>query len=433
MEARVEYTEEGSDAEMSQEMPVLTDVMEEAKANLMPTDTSNMTGSKDGAPPTKGEILASKENASVQYITSSIPSSGAIPASVNVGDTVRAEQPAVAVQQDEEAHSEELVSAEEGRTLDQFLLSLKGFTPQDVEQFKFNGVHTVNQLRSSLSKDLYNIDISEEKIDRAIASVKKTSKPASYGFVTALQVKKERQQLPRISTGSKQLDGILGGGVEAGSLTEFFGEFCCGKTQICHTMSVLAQLPENMGGNNGRVLYLDTEGTFRPERIQQIAEERGLPPDSVMDNILVARAINSEHLMELLIEAAGHMCNSEEQFALIIVDSIMAGFRVDYKSDEIMLRQTTLGRVLAKLQKLSEEFKVAVVLSNQVASQGINSMARSEQPKPIGGHVIAHASTTRVALRKGPDETKIGKIYDSPYLPEGECVFGISNRGIYDP
>lgn len=425
MEASVEFTEEGSDAEMSREMPVLMDVMDEAKANPMPMDISNVTGSKKAA-------MLAEENAAAQEMTTS--STGAIPASVNMGDTVRAEQPAAAAAVEEEEARSQLVPAEEARTLDQFLLSLKGFTLRDVEQFKFNGVHTVNQIRSTLSKDLYNIDISEEKIDRAIAALKKTTKPASYGFVTALQVKKERQQLPRISTGSKQLDGILGGGVEAGSLTEFFGEFCCGKTQICHTMSVIAQLPNHMGGNNGRVLYLDTEGTFRPERIQQIAEERGLPPDSVMDNILVARAINSEHLMELLIEAAGHMCNSEEQFALIIVDSIMAGFRVDYKSDEIMLRQTTLGRVLAKLQKLSEEFKVAVVLSNQVASQGgYHSTGRSDQPKPIGGHVIAHASTTRVALRKGPDETKIGKIYDSPYLPEGECVFGITDRGIYDP
>jgi len=425
----VEFAEE-SDAEMTTTnrsqargegggMPVLMDVIDEAKANPVPMEVSDVTGKNDG---TSTKTASKGGNAAAQETSSA----SLIPASVT-GDAMRVSA----------ANAEEeqplVMDMDDTNSLDQFLLAMNGFTARDVEQFKLYGVHTVNQVRTTLSKELYNMDIAEDKIDRMLKALKRTTKPANYGFITALQVKKERQQLPRISTGSKGLDGILGGGVESGSLTEFFGEFCCGKTQICHTMSVIAQLPPDMGGNNGRVLYLDTEGTFRPERIQQIAEERGLPPDTVMDNILVARAINSEHLMELLIEAGGHMCSSEEQFALIIVDSIMAGFRVDYKSDEIMLRQTTLGRVLAKLQKLSEEFKVAVVLSNQVASQGMNSVIKNENPKPIGGHVIAHASTTRVSLRKGPDETKLAKIYDSPYLPEGECCFAIGDRGIYDP
>lgn len=331
------------------------------------------------------------------------------------------------------AHGDEIVMADEVQTLDQFLLAMKGFSPSDVQAFKFLGIHTMQQLKASLTKDLFTADLPEEKIERVISAVKvQKCKSGSFGFVTALHIREQRRTMPRISTGSKALNQILGGGVETGSLTEIFGEFCCGKTQICHTMSVIAQLPPEHGGNNGRVLYLDTEGTFRPERIQQIATARGLPPDSVMENILVARAINSEHLMELLTEAAGHMCSSEEQFALIVVDSIMAGFRVDYKSDEIMLRQTTLARVLSKLQKLSEEFKVAVVLTNQVASRGSGDPFGNNNPKPIGGHVIAHASTTRVALRKGVGEAKIAKIYDSPYLPEGECSFAIGDHGIHD-
>eukprot|EP00397_Hematodinium_sp_SG-2012_P027641 GEMP01029056.1.p1 GENE.GEMP01029056.1~~GEMP01029056.1.p1 ORF type:complete len:381 (+),score=109.45 GEMP01029056.1:114-1256(+) len=334
------------------------------------------------------------------------------------------------------AECDKIVMVEEVQSLEQFLMTLKGFTERDVDAFKFQGIHTVQQLRCTLSKDIFLVDLPEEKVEQAIIAVKKQKcKTTAYGFVTALTVREQRRNMPRISTGSKQLDQILGGGVEASSLTEFFGEFCCGKTQLCHTMAVIAQLPPQHGGNNGRVLYLDTEGTFRPERIHQIASARGLPPDSVMENILVARAINSEHLMELLVEAAGHLCSSEEQFALIVVDSIMAGFRVDYKNDEIMLRQMTLARVLAKLQKLSEEFKVAVVLINHVSSQGGDKSAGSfvkSDPKPIGGHVIAHASTTRVALRKGANETKIAKIYDSPYLPEGESTFIITDHGISD-
>lgn len=338
--------------------------------------------------------------------------------------------------------NEQIVMAEEVQSLDQFVLGLKGFTAKDVQAFKFQGIHTLQQLRVTLTKDLFNVDIPEEKIERVLTAVKKEKcSSGAFGFRTALDLREERKNMARLSTGSKELDRILGGGVETGSITEIFGEFCCGKTQICHTMSVIAQLPPEHGGNNGRVLYLDTEGTFRPERIQQIASCRGLPFESVMENILVARAINSEHLMELLTEAAGHMCASEEQFALIIVDSIMAGFRVDYKSDEIMLRQTTLGRVLSKLQKLSEEFKVAVVLTNQVASRGGGSGPSgiagldkdANNPKPIGGHVIAHSSTTRVSLRKGDtDKMKVAKIYDSPYLAIDECTFTIGDNGIHD-
>lgn len=138
----------------------------------------------------------------------------------------------------------------------------------------------------------------------------------------------KREKLRRISTGSKNLDTLLQGGVESMAITEVFGEFRTGKTQLSHTLCVTAQMSVEMGGGNGKVAYIDTENTFRPERIKAIAERYGMDPDATLENILVARAYTVDHLNQLLMCAAAKMY--EEEFALLIVDSIMAPFRVDY-------------------------------------------------------------------------------------------------------
>ncbi|CAJ1430857.1 unnamed protein product [Effrenium voratum] len=233
----------------------------------------------------------------------------------------------------------------------------------------------------------------------------------------------------QIATGAGKLDQMLGGGMESCSITEIFGEFRCGKTQLCHSLAVMAQLPSNMGGANGKVVYMDTEGTFRPDRIRQIAEAKGVSAEAAMDNIIYARVYTSEHLEQLLVEAASLMVKDEDRFALVIVDSIMGGFRVDYSGrGELSERQQKLARVLNKLQK---EFNVAVVLSNQVmADAGGGCAFMPSHPKPVGGHILAHFSTTRIMLRKGRGEQRVAKIYDSPCLPESESIFEIYGGGV---
>jgi len=195
---------------------------------------------------------------------------------------------------------------------------------------------------------------------------------------------------------------------------------------------VMAQLPPNLGGANGKVCYIDTEGTFRPERIRQIAEQKGVSAEAAMDNIAYARCYTSEHLVQLIAEAAGMMVRDEDKFALIIVDSIMGVFRVDYSGrGELSERQQALGRVMSKLQKMSEEFGVAVVLTNQVmADPGGGCAFMPSHPKPVGGHILAHFSTTRLFLRKGRGEQRVVKLYDSPWLPESECIFEIFAGGV---
>jgi len=252
------------------------------------------------------------------------------------------------------------------------------------------------------------------------------------GFKTAGTYLEDRKSVIFLTSGSKELDKILGGGFEAGSITELFGEFRTGKSQLCHTLCVTCQLPTKEGGGEGRAIYIDTEGTFRPERILPIAERFGLDPQQVLDNIAFARAHNSDHQNKLLIQAAAMM--AEHRYAILVVDSATALYRTDYSGrGELSARQMHLARFLRNLQRLADEFGVAVVISNQVVAQVDGSaMFAGDTKKPIGGNIIAHASTTRLSLRKGRGESRVCKIYDSPCLPEAEAVFAITNGGIDD-
>ena len=253
------------------------------------------------------------------------------------------------------------------------------------------------------------------------------------GFIPATVQLSIRRKVFGLSTGSKQLDSILGGGIMTMSITEVFGEFRCGKTQMAHTLCVTAQLPKEMGGGEGKVAYIDTEGTFRPERIKQIAERYNLDPEACLENVSYARALNSEHQMEL-VEKLGEELSSGE-YRLLVVDSIMANFRVDYCGrGELNERQQKLNQHLFKLNRLAEEFNLAVFMTNQVQSDpGASALfASADGRKPVGGHVLAHASATRILLRKGRAEERVAKIQDSPDMPEKECVYIIGENGITD-
>nr|7QV8_A Chain A, DNA repair protein RAD51 homolog [Leishmania infantum] len=220
-----------------------------------------------------------------------------------------------------------------------------------------------------------------------------------------------------VTTGSREVDKLLGGGIETGSITELFGEFRTGKTQLCHTLCVTCQLPISQGGAEGMALYIDTEGTFRPERLVAVAARYGLDPEDVLANVACARAFNTDHQQQLLLQASAMM--AENRFALIVVDSATALYRTDYSGrNELAARQMHLGKFLRSLHNLAEEYGVAVVVTNQVVANG--------------GHIMAHASTTRLSLRKGRGEQRIIKVYDSPCLAEAEAIFGIYDDGVGD-
>ena len=261
------------------------------------------------------------------------------------------------------------------------------------------------------------------------------SKLVPMGFTTATEMHLRRSELISITTGSKQLDTLLAGGIETGSVTEIFGEFRTGKSQICHTLAVTCQLPFDMGGGEGKCLYIDTEGTFRPVRLLSVANRYGLSGEEVLDNVAYARAYNSDHQLQLLTQASNMMC--ETRFSLLIVDSATSLYRTDFSGrGELSSRQTHLAKFMRTLQRLADEFGIAVVITNQVVAQvdgGPSAMFNPDPKKPIGGNIIAHASTTRLSLKKGRGETRICRIYDSPCLPESDCLFAIKEDGIGDP
>jgi DNA repair protein RAD51 len=258
------------------------------------------------------------------------------------------------------------------------------------------------------------------------------SKMIPTGFESSRKFLEKRKNLTYLSTGSENLNKLLGGGIETGSITEIFGEFRTGKTQICHTLCVTCQLPKERGGGSGKALYIDTEGTFRPERLIPIAQRFDMKEEDVIDNVLYARAYNSDHQNKLLIQAASLL--SESKFALLVVDSATALYRTDYSGrGELSARQLGLAKFLRNLQKIADEFGVAVVITNQVVAQvDGNTYGGLNDKKPIGGHIMAHAAQTRLYLRKGNKETRICKIYDSPCLPESEEKYMITDSGIDD-
>lgn len=304
-----------------------------------------------------------------------------------------------------------------------------GISNAEIKKLQEAGYFTCQSIVMATKRDILAVKgIGESKADKIIAEA---SKYINIGFTTASDVHNLRSEIIQISTGSKELDQLLDGGIETGSITEIFGEFRTGKTQLCHQLCVTCQLPIENGGGEGRALYIDTEGTFRPERCLAIAERYGLSGENVLDNIAVARAYNSDHQSKLLLQAAQMMV--ESRFALVIVDSATGLYRTDYSGRaQLSERQMHLAKFLRCLVKLADEFGVAVVITNQVVAQVDGNVFAGPGIKPIGGNIIAHTSHTRLYMRKGRGNSRICKIYDSPNLPENEATFAIEADGIQD-
>lgn len=309
-------------------------------------------------------------------------------------------------------------------------LEVNGITAADIKKLQEAGLHTIEAVAYTPKKALIAIKgISEQKADKILLEAYKL---IPMGFTTASEFHQKRSEIIQLTTGSKELDKLLQGGIETGSITEIFGEFRTGKSQLCHQLAVTCQLPVDMGGGEGKALYIDTEGTFRPERLLAIAERYGLSGSDVLDNVAYARAYNTDHQTQLLLQASAMM--TETRYALIIVDSATSLYRTDYSGrGELSERQMHMARFLRTLHRIADEFGVAVLITNQVVAQVDGaSMFQADPKKPIGGNIMAHASTTRLYLRKGRGDSRVCKVYDSPCLPEAEATFAISTEGIID-
>jgi DNA repair protein RadA len=251
------------------------------------------------------------------------------------------------------------------------------------------------------------------------------------GFSDGLAFDEKRKEIFNITTGSKNLDNLLGGkGIETKSITEAFGSFGSGKTQLALSLAVMVQLPVEKGGANGKAVYIDTEGTFRPERIRQYADGIGANSEKVLKNILVARAFNSDHQM-LLLDKVSELIKNGEPIRLIVVDSLTAHFRAEFTGrGQLADRQQRLNRYLHNLMKVAETNNLAVYVTNQVMSDPAQLFG--DPTKAIGGNIVGHACTYRMYLRRGKKESRVCKLIDSPNLPDNETVFMIETGGLRD-
>jgi len=309
------------------------------------------------------------------------------------------------------------------------ILTNHGIQANDIEKLNAAGFFTIESIAHATSRKLSEVKgISEAKVMKLKEAVRSL---VPLDFKTAADALEDRKSLISLTTGSVELDKLLEGGIETGSITELFGEFRTGKTQLCHTLCVTCQMPLTEGGAEGKAIYIDTEGTFRPKRLQEIAERFGLDPNVALENVAYARAHNSEHQMELLKSAAAIM--SQDRYALIVVDSATALYRTDYSGrGELSERQMHMAQFLRQLTRLAEEFGVAVLITNQVVANPDGMSFAKDSTKPIGGNIIAHASTTRLRLRKGRGENRICTVFDSPTLPEADAQFAIGPQGVCD-
>ncbi|MBI2006890.1 MAG: DNA repair and recombination protein RadA, partial [Nitrosopumilales archaeon] len=202
-----------------------------------------------------------------------------------------------------------------------------------------------------------------------------------------------------------------------------------GKTQFCHTMCVNVQKPKEQGGQEGGVLYIDTENTFRPERIVSIAKANGMDPEKVLDRIIVARAYNSAHQI-LILEEAGPIIK-EHNVKLIVADSAAGLFRAEYLGrGTLSERQQRLNKFVHLLVRTAETYNCAAIATNQVMSSP--DVFFGDPTRPIGGNIVAHTSTYRVYFKKS-GKKRIARMVDSPHHPEQEVIFMLTEAGISDP
>ena len=309
----------------------------------------------------------------------------------------------------------------------EFLEDLPGIGPATAQKLNELGYHTIESLAMATARELEPVGISDKK---AFAMIEAARSSIGVAFVRADELLKMRQSVLRLTSGSKAVDGLLDGGLETQTITEFYGEYGSGKSQICHQLCVDVQLPPEKGGLGGAALYVDTENTFRTERILQMSRHLGLDPEQIFKNIIYAEAYTSDHQMFLLENADDII--KQNNVKLIIVDSLTAHFRSEYIGREMLApRQQRLNKHMHRLIGLARAFNAVAVVTNQVMAKP--DVFFGDAVHPIGGHIVGHTSHTRVYLRRashGP--VRIARLVSSPYLPEGEEIFKVTENGIED-
>jgi DNA repair protein RadA len=305
---------------------------------------------------------------------------------------------------------------------------LPGIGPKTAEKLREAGYKTVEKIAVSSPKDLCELaDLGETIATKTIEAAKEMAEVG--GFITAQELQEKRRSIGHITTGSKDVDELLGGGVETQAITEVFGEFGSGKSQLGHQLCVNVQLPVEKGGLDAGAIFIDTENTLRPQRIIQMAEGLELDPTVILKNIRVARAFNSSH--QILLAEKSEELLRQGGIRLLVVDSLTSSFRAEYIGRGTLAeRQQLLNKHLRTLHELADLHDIAIFVTNQVSARP--DAFFGDPNKPIGGHVLGHSATMRIYLRKSKKGQRIARLVDSPNLPEGEAIFVVTESGIVD-
>ncbi|MDT7877145.1 MAG: DNA repair and recombination protein RadA [Candidatus Caldarchaeales archaeon] len=308
------------------------------------------------------------------------------------------------------------------------ITELPGVGPATAERLKEIGYSTIEALATATVAELESAGIGEK---RAAELIELARQSIEVSWVTAKELASLKGRVGHLTTGSKALDALIGGGIETQAITEFFGEFGSGKSQLCHQLAVNVQLPVERGGLDGAALYIDTENTFRVERIEQMAKHLGLDFDKVLERIIYAEAYNSDHQI-LLLEKADRIIK-ENQVKLVVVDSLTAHFRSEYIGREMLAeRQQKLNKHMHRLLRLARAFNLAAVVTNQVMARPDDFFALNAV-FPVGGHIVGHTSHLRLFIRKTAGKNvRIVRLVSSPHLPEGEVLIKITSNGVED-
>jgi len=312
---------------------------------------------------------------------------------------------------------------------------LPGVGPSTADKLREAGYLSVECIATASPAELSEVsEISESTAKKIIKAAREIADVG--GFKTGKDIFEARKDVKKLSFRVPELDTLLGGGMETQAITEMYGEFGSGKSQIVHQMAVNVQLPVELGGLDGSAIYIDTENTFRPERIEQMVNGLGIDdaPDvqEVLNNIHIARAHTSDHQMLLIDnsrELADELKTSDKPVKLFIIDSLTAHFRAEYAGrGTLAARQQKLNRHMHELFKLIDQHNAVGLVTNQVMSNP--AVFFGDPTKPIGGNIVGHTATFRLYLRKSKGGKRIARLVDSPNLPEGEAPFIVEEAGL---
>src|SRR3989338_1834468 len=316
-------------------------------------------------------------------------------------------------------------SKEEKVVKEKTLSDLPGVGPATAEKLGVVGYSDLMSVAVATPGEIVDATGMTEAAAKKLIAAARAS--MEMGFESGEEVLKRRELVLKLSTGSKSFDALMGGGFETSAITECFGEYGSGKTQIGHILAVNVQ--KQFPGSVA--VYIDTENTFRPERIEQLAKGAGLDTMEVLKNIKVARAYNSDHQTLLGGKVEDLIKKQGLDVKLVIIDSLTAHFRAEFIGRGTLAeRQQKINRHMRDLAKIAHMNNICVYVTNQVMARP--DMFFGDPTTAIGGHIVGHASTFRIYLRKGKKGSRVAKLVDSPNLPEGEASFYVETSGIKD-